>query len=340
MTGISLRLMVVSLAITMVVSWVYWISTPPDCVDDALQSRACGDDAAVDASTKQHAAYYRRGPAVRLDFANLTNFNQATGTAPADGQQELRRTWDRAQIYVMHGDITVFGRVGDANIQQRLSQVPTGVKIPTIIYLHDCVLPRWPGPYHFWVDLAQSGYVLIAPDGFARANNKPRTCDREHAQPELRLEELRFAIDQAITLPWIDRQNMFLIGHSEGGEAAGRYLGDAFKGIVITSASCSTRGRDEFATPLLAVASIRDNWLEGLGPYCQRADERLLMPGSGHGVLVYPEVQRVIRTFISRHTQVAVSKDHMSCGACTARHRSSTKSRERRQAARNDSATD
>lgn len=302
MFGVSLLLAVISLVGTMGVSWVYWIHQAPDCGHEVSRGGHCNTgDLEADSSQDQNIASVRRGPSVRLDFGNLSDFNKPQQRGFTDRNLELRRTWDAAQIYVVYGDLKVFGRFGDANIQERLAMLPNGVKFPTIIYLHDCVLPRWPGPYHFWVRLAQSGYVLIAPDGFARAN-RSRTCDREHMQLELRLEELQFAIDQITDLTWVDQHNLFLIGHSEGGEAAGRYLGEAFKGIVITSANCSTRGRDSFTTPLLAVASMSDSWLEGLGPYCARADERVLIQGSTHGVLVYPQVQKAIHGFILRHT--------------------------------------
>ncbi|MDH3688102.1 MAG: hypothetical protein OEU36_01290 [Gammaproteobacteria bacterium] len=306
MFGLSLRLMVLSLVGTMGVSWLYWMHTAPECLES--RSPDCQSELVepMESLEHQHSIWNQPKSAVALepaDVADLANPRPALQPETVDRGRELQQTWDAAQIQVVLGDINVFGRIGDSNIQDRLSRIPQGVSFPTIIYLHDCALPRWSGPYYFWFGLARSGYVLIAPDSFARTN-KSRTCNRGNTQTEMRLEELNFAIKQVNKLPWVDTHNLFLIGHSEGGKAAERYRGSEFKGIVITSTSCSVRTDDGSTTPLLAVASIDDTWVESLGPYCEHADERLLIQGSAHGVLVYPQARQAVRGFIFKHTDV------------------------------------
>ena len=220
-----------------------------------------------------------------------------------DNAEQLRRTWNAAQVQILLGDTFIFGRMDDLDIQRRIANLPAGVTFPTIVYLHGCALPRWTGPYSFWYSFGESGYALIAPDSFARSDT-PTRCDQNYSRPSARLQELRFALTQIRRLPWVDRHNLFLIGHDEGGKAAGRYKGDAFKAIIVASTSCDIQLPARRASPLLAIGSVGDPWTRGLGPYCDHATDRILVDGSSHGVMVYPQVRRKIQQFILQRTEI------------------------------------
>lgn len=238
---------------------------------------------------------------IPLDTEILAHSRPTTTEFSRHPIQELRRTWNAAQVQVIHNGELIFGRMDDAGVQRRIAALTGGIKLPTIVYLHGCALPRWTGPYSFWRELGEAGYALIAPDGFAR-NDKSARCDRIHSDPARRRRELEFALYNMTHLEWIDEHNLILFGHGEGGEAAAGYNGHTFKAIVVTSARCALRARVGHLPPLLAVGSIDDPWIRGLGPYCGTADERILVDGSGHSVLVYPQIQRKITRFILDHT--------------------------------------
>ena len=238
---------------------------------------------------------------IPLDTEILVRRRLPTTEISSHSVQELRRTWNAAQVQVIYNGELIFGRMGDAGVQRRIAALTGGIRLPTIVYLHGCALPRWTGPYSFWRDLGEAGYALIAPDGFAR-NDKSARCDRTHSDPARRRHELEFALYNMTRLEWVDKHNLILFGHGEGGEAAARYDGHAFKAIVVTSARCTLRARVSHSPPLLAVGSVGDPWIHGLGPYCGAASKRILIDGIGHSVLVYPQIQRKISRFIFEHT--------------------------------------
>ena len=237
---------------------------------------------------------------IPLDIEILKRPRSTTTEISTHSVQELRRTWNAAQVQVIHNGQIIFGRMGDAEVQRRIAALTRGIRLPTIVYLHGCALPRWTGPYSFWRNLGQAGYALIAPDGFARSDKLAR-CDRTHSNPARRRRELEFTLHNMTRLEWVDKHNLILFGHGEGGEAAARYDGRAFKAIVVTSARCTLRTRVSDLAPLLAVSSVGDPWIQGFGPYCGTASKRILIDGSGHNVLVYPQIRRKITRFIFDH---------------------------------------
>jgi len=168
--------------------------------------------------------------------------------------------------------------------------------------------------------LARSGYAVLAPDSFAR-RDRPSTCDpRRHSGipgapfrrvAEMRQEEIRHAARRLAELPWVDRENLFLMGHSQGGSAAAAYEGADFKARVITGSICQLGLRAPPAAPVISLYSERDPWLRGRSP--RGCEERArgrgipiefhLFPGSDHNLAHDAEAQRLILDFLARHTK-------------------------------------
>jgi dienelactone hydrolase len=74
--------------------------------------------------------------------------------------------------------------------------------------------------------LAGAGYAVLIPDSFARKGRLKSGDPKRHrgiaGAPfkrimEMRLEEIRYATEQAGRFPWVDKENLFLMGHSQGG---------------------------------------------------------------------------------------------------------------------------
>ena len=86
----------------------------------------------------------------------------------------------------------------------------------------------------------------------------------------MRQEEIRYALEQVQKSTWADTNNVFLMGHSEGGTAAARNtLGD-FRGIIISAWTCTNSARPDFdgifaplETPTLTLEWDHDAWREG-----------------------------------------------------------------------------
>ena len=140
------------------------------------------------------------------------------GTLSATGEDaDLLRTWERAFVIVPGETGLVRGWIDD--IDERLAGTPP--PLPTVIYLHGCA-----GLGRISHDaaklLAEAGYAVIMPDSFAR-EHKPKSCDPERVAGGLhrgvlgwRQAEANKAIREARRLAWVDPDNVFLWGFSEG----------------------------------------------------------------------------------------------------------------------------
>ena len=174
----------------------------------------------------------------------------------AEAIAEVQRTWDAAQVLVILEQLDVFanGTLRGVDTQARLSHIPAGTKLPTILYLHGCDGLFWHNKFVFKM-LAREGYALVATDSFAR-EHRPEPCQGGGLTFELRNEEIRYAIEQFRKLPWVDQEHLFLMGHSEGGWVAAAYAGDEFRARIVSGNTCSNGLTDSI--PTLATWSRRD----------------------------------------------------------------------------------
>ena len=192
-------------------------------------------------------------------------------------------------------------------------------KRPVLIYLHGCT-----GITHnhdtLWAqEIAKLGFVVVMPDSFARPGRVP-DCDpsrkrRSNAFPkahQYRQEEITYSLEQVRRAAWADQRNIFLMGHSEGGQATARSRHDAWNAQVISGWTCTFEGRPESAgihspkhIPALAVAYLDDPWRTA-GPTrgrCvdqagDRKVEQVDLPGSGHGTFHEDAAREAVFRFL------------------------------------------
>ena len=157
------------------------------------------------------------------------------------------------------------------------------------------------------------------PDSFARAG-RPETCnvwthERLPGAPgeavyRMRQEEIRNAVERVRELPWVDPDNLFLMGHDEGGDAVAEYPGGGFRARVISGSFCARGVRAPAGTPILSLASAEDPWLAANPPdSCARKAGRRsppvvskVLPGYLHDLSGAPDGRRAVIQFIQRHT--------------------------------------
>lgn len=195
-----------------------------------------------------------------------------------------------------------------------------GRRYPVVLYLHGCTgMGRM--EKEFGEGLAARGYVFIAPDSMAR-RYRPLQCDPRTITGgknlfvfDFRLAEISYALDRLKDEPWVDRDNLFLIGGSEGGVAAALYRGDEFAARIIFQWTChgaplvrGLAGSDN--TPVLAVVNKGDPWYQPNKTANQSGDCGdfiRLRPGSKsivlqrqgvHNVLDLPDVRSEIQKFL------------------------------------------
>ncbi len=156
-------------------------------------------------------------------------------SAPAPGM-DVDTTWDKAVVFVP-------GSVGKTTPDK----VAVNNPLPVVIYLHGCtgINPRHD---EGWGDFIRGlGYVAVLPDSMARPGRRSN-CDAKTKSGgyflqanEMRLEEIGYALEQVKKSAWADTNNVYLMGHSEGGTAAARTKLAGFRGIIISGWTCTDK---------------------------------------------------------------------------------------------------
>ena len=191
---------------------------------------------------------------------------------------------------------------------------------PTVLYLHGCTGLGEAGR-DFMVWLAGLGYAVVGPDSLAR-RYRPLQCDPKTRSGgynlfvyEFRLAEVAYAVERLRALPWVDRDNLVLIGASEGGVAAALYRGDDFDARVILQWTCHggplIRGIAGPADiPVLAVVRANDPWYAPDRVPGQRGDcgayfgdrggsrSVVIEAGEGHDVVGAREARAAVAEFL------------------------------------------
>jgi dienelactone hydrolase len=190
----------------------------------------------------------------------------ASGTP--GGGADVQRTWREALVVLPQaagGEAPGSFLQSSGAVARHLRKFPLGTRFPTVVFLHGCT---GIGNLPFLEELARQGYAVVAPDSFAR-RYRPLQCDPETSRGgrnlfvyDFRSAELTYALERLPDLTWVDLDNLFLIGASEGGVTAALFRGDVFNARVIAQWTCT--GAPLVAgigaprrTPILAI--VRDD---------------------------------------------------------------------------------
>lgn len=255
-------------------------------------------------------------------FSSLTGL-PSPSTVLSMGDSDLERTWSNATVVLppLRGEAPPVLNPGSRRIERHLAGFQAGRGFPTVIYMHGCTGLSVVG---FLEQIASAGFVVIAPDSMAR-RYRPLQCNPWNHGPtgnlfvfDFRLAELSYALQQLRGFDWVDRDNLYLIGVSEGGVAAAVYRGDEVRARVILQWDCQgpavMRGiAAPPQTPVLAMLRSGDPWYSrggaGAAPrHCgeffgYRPDSRsAVLPAGGadgHDLLGDPAVVREIVGFLA-----------------------------------------
>lgn len=244
---------------------------------------------------------------IALTFACSAAAPMAFAQAAENQGADVAMSWEKAEVFVPGKFLTT--TPNKVNVEKPL---------PVVIYLHGCTGiadhdKRWGG---FIKDL---GYIAVLPDSMARPGRIPN-CDpkkkRGGAFPQahaMRLEEVRYAFEQVQKSAWADTNNVFLMGHSEGGTAAARNTLADFRGIIISAWTCTNSARPEFdgifaplETPILTLEWDHDAWREGTpqqGSCANKFGERkkarqVLFSGTEHSTYDQREARDAVAQFL------------------------------------------
>jgi hypothetical protein len=213
-------------------------------------------------------------------FDGLNNHSKAF-TSPRDitpedwsDPAESERAWQAAPVRIPAAD----GAFISSQIKEldRIS-IDSGKSYPTVIYLHGCA-GTWNGTFRRINFFASNGFAVIAPASFAR-KKYAKSCDPAKHKGGLysavlfmRQHDAGYAIREARKLPWVDPDNVFLVGTSEGGITTATFYSDndsmRVNARVIEGWTCNGGWnymgiKAPESEPVLSLVGDRDPWFYG-----------------------------------------------------------------------------
>jgi hypothetical protein len=234
-------------------------------------------------------------------------FAQTEGNQGAD----VAMSWEKAEVFVP-----------GSSFKTTPNKLTVNKPLPVVIYLHGCTGIDPAHDASWGAFIRGFGYIAVLPDSMARPGRKPN-CDtrtkRGGAFPQahaMRMEELRYALEQVKKSPWADTDNLFLMGHSEGGQAAARSRLRGFRGIIISGWTCTDSARPGFdgifaplETPILTLEWDHDVWREGTpqqGSCANKFGERkkarqVLFHGTKHSTYDQREARDAVAQFLKEN---------------------------------------
>jgi dienelactone hydrolase len=240
---------------------------------------------------------------------------------------EMEQSWEAGLVRIPDGN-GAFIKGIMAELEGM--DLPAGTKFPTVIYLHGCA-GVWKGTRTRINFLARNGFAVIAPVSFAR-EKYPKSCDPKTYESGLYRGTLRirqydagYAIKKSKTLQWVDPENVFLMGYSQGGVAAATFSSNnraaSVNARVIEAWTCHA-GWMEYegiyappSEPVLALVAEDDPWYED--SWTSGDCGRFLDPGNGsksvvfrdeelrhrHALLEHADVQSLVLQFLNHYKQ-------------------------------------
>lgn len=242
-------------------------------------------------------------------FLLLITASQTTDSRPP-GVSAVQATWlygivASASRISKTGYLYLYRPGGDPWLPILEKRLKSGAVAPAVIWLHGC---SGQGPQTtLAIKLFQlSGYTVFAPDSLARP--RPDLCDSGGMDNRIymRHEEVKYALSQIRTFPWVDQKHLVLAGFSEGGNAAAEWGGPEFKAHVLIGTDCGFNGGSSSAPDgvrVLNMVGSLDRYGRGTG--C-RLTKSQLSNGSmvksysdmGHSILHSPQVRRDLESFM------------------------------------------
>jgi len=182
----------------------------------------------------------------------LTGLMSGVVNAMSVEDYDVSKSWENAVAYVPYNFFP-----------KKIDSVQVEKPLPVVILLHGCGgigehEKRWAQ------NLTYEGFIVVLPDSFSIPNRQsnciPATNTRNIGQVpvhDLRPAEAEFAMRKISDQVWADKQNIFLMGHSEGGMGAFLTKEIGFKGVVISGFPCEKRRKvgSSDTTPFIAI-----NW--------------------------------------------------------------------------------
>ncbi|MEM6589759.1 MAG: peptidoglycan-binding protein [Pseudomonadota bacterium] len=245
--------------------------------------------------------------------------------------EEKMRTWNSAAVWVPIG----LNRSRLISMEELLeTYADSDEKFPTAIFMHGCA-GLWSGSHLRMKFLADNGFLTIGPASFARKKYAKSCNDYQYKgglfrdSHSIRKIDAGHAIEQAKELPFVDGDNMLLIGLSEGGMASAIFrptkAAHSLRARVIEGWTCHSGWYDQAGLnapdgePVLSLLGKDDPWINtqdrkgDCGPLMNKENgSKSVVYKTGqlarrHELLEFREVQEEVLAFLRQHFDLPLS---------------------------------
>jgi dienelactone hydrolase len=221
--------------------------------------------------------------------------------------ENLKQSWLKATVYEPN---SVFPKSIDF--------LDNPSHFPVLIYFHGCAGLN--DDAREWARIIKNfGFIVVQPDSFAIPGRRSN-CDPKSQQAKviegfdsfrLRNAELHQARDELHKLKWLDKQKIFLMGHSEGGMTVSRTPVDGFRAVISSGYQCRERLEVKHGdAPFLFLNWENDPWYRSRAQkqnsyICQQhADRRqktkqIIISGEGHATSRSKEAHMAVQEFLN-----------------------------------------
>jgi dienelactone hydrolase len=247
---------------------------------------------------------------IALMFAFSATVPKSFAETALNREEDVGKSWEKAEVFVPGNFFTSVP-----------SRVSVEKPLPVVIYMHACTgISKHDSQ---WANFIKGlGFIAILPDSMARPGRKPNcnpVTKRVGFFPQayaMRQEEISYAVEQIKKSPWADTKNIFLMGHSEGGQAVARTRLSVFRGIIISGWGCTHAKNPNFdgifaplETPILTLEWNGDPWRVGTpveGSCANKFGERkkarqILFSGSQHDTYEQNEARDAVAKFLKEN---------------------------------------
>jgi hypothetical protein len=197
-------------------------------------------------------------------YLKKLKIDREEGNIPMDAG--IEKSWNKADVFIP-----------ESIFLKSISNLQLEKKYPVVIYLHGCTGILSNHDLRWARFISNLGFVVILPDSFARPR-RVSNCDPVHTRGgtgrfpialAYREQEIAYAINQLKKTSWADTANIFLMGHSEGANAAAQTNITGFRGIILSSGFCHRGINFEYGVKGLVINYENDPWHNGSGR-CQQ----------------------------------------------------------------------
>lgn len=187
--------------------------------------------------------------------------------------------------------------------EQFVSELASPIQqLPVAVFLHGCGGITESNKVFINL-LSKAGWVVFAPDSFARPGRSAQCYAQTSQTYSHRIQEARYALTRLQEATWVDQKRLILIGHSEGGEAAGQWSYQGYNAMIISGANCSRSGRRAYApsnVPILSIVGENDPKEDSPCSVIGRPapSKSVTIPNAGHPVFLSAGGEKEILRFL------------------------------------------